>query len=292
MILVKPSVITPVNLLSSNLPEFDNPEYVPATNYVAGDLVSHLNKNWEALGAFSGIEPGTDNLSWLDLGATNRWACFDGVVGTQTEALDEISFSLQSAGIISCIAFLNLEASSVEITITDDYEGVIYSSVNDVSNSGIDNWFDYFFEDYIPDDALVKLDLPAYAGVTIDVSILSQAIAKCGIVIIGNQQEIGQTQYGLSVGITDYSRKDVSVDGIVSILERGYSDWSNSPIEIDTNKVPYVKKLLTSVRGVPCLYLSSSGLTASYVFGFFKDLSIVIPSAISAKCNLEIEGII
>lgn len=293
MIVINPSILTATDLVSSNIAELDHAAYSAATTYNSGDLVTYENKNYEAVASgFSGVTPGTDASRWIDRGATNRWSPFDTKVGTQVENSLSITYSLKPTGIINSLSFLNVEANSITVTVTDDAEGVIYSRTEDMADIGVEDWDSYFFLGYEIKDSLVLLDLPTYAGVTIDISIDSEATAKCGLIIFGQQQVIGESEYGLSTGITDYSRKQTDEFGVVDVIERGYSSDANIPIELDTNKAAKVQKFLAKLRATPALYIGAESLPSSYVYGFYRDFSIVIGTALKSTCNLEIEGLI
>lgn len=293
MIFVKPNTAASADITASNLPALDYAAYVAATPYPLGENVSYNNHNYESLAdANSGFQPDINPSKWLDLGVVNRFKMFDSKVSTQTESSTGIDTTIQLDGIISAISLLNVSADKVTVTMTDPYEGVVYTHVEDMSNSGVADWYAYFFEDYFPKESVALLDLPAYAGTVINLLIESVVIAKCGIAIIGHQKYIGGSKYGLSVGITDYSRKSVDEFGNASVVERGFSRKLSVPISIDTNKISYVESMLTPFRAIPALYIGSVDLPSTYVYGFYKDFSIVIPSSLYSDCNLEIEGLI
>jgi len=106
-------------------------------------------------------------LWWKEISATNRWKPFDGKIGSQAEQSESISYSL-TPGMIESIAFLNLDASSIKITITDPSEGVVYDETIDLvmtDSRGISliyDWYSYFFGTAPKTTDVVKLDLPPY----------------------------------------------------------------------------------------------------------------------------------
>lgn len=293
MIAVKPITIDYSNLTASNVVEDDYPLYYELTPYVTGERVLHQDKNYEAVTDVTGIEPGTDATKWLDLGSTNRFAMFDGIVGTQTVNANSIEFSFVSSGIVDAIGLLEVQAESIEITVTDQYgDGIVYQSTLQMADTGVLDWYGYFFDDYYIKQSQVLLNLPPYAGATISVSINATAEVKCGMFIAGRQQFIGGTQYGISTGITDYSRKQTDEFGNTSVIERGYANRANAKLSIDTPQVARIQSLLSSWRAIPMLYIGGSELESTHVFGFYKDFSVVIGNPVFSDCNIEIEGLI
>lgn len=65
-----------------------------------------------------------DNSDWLDLGATNRWAMFDGTIGNQTSQATPIIMVL-APGAIDSVALLNIESTSVEIVEIDNDDNLV-----------------------------------------------------------------------------------------------------------------------------------------------------------------------
>lgn len=63
-----------------------------------------------------GNTPHKSTTQWLDLGATNRWKCFDGSITSQTENANLIQYVVQCKGRIDSLALMN--ASGAEVVIS------------------------------------------------------------------------------------------------------------------------------------------------------------------------------
>lgn len=292
MIAVKPMTINSANLLSSNVPENDYPAYDSQASYVTDDIVLYQYHNYKALASVSGVAPDTDSTKWQDLGFINRYKMFDSIVGSITTNPNSIEFSFVASGIVDAIGLLEVQAESIAITVTDPYEGVVYSVTKQMADTGVFDWYGFFYDDYYIKRSLVLLDLPPYAGATIEVVMTGINAVECGMFIAGRQQFIGNTQYGITTGITDYSRKTTDGFGQTTVIERSYANRSSASLELPTPQVARIQALLTSWRATPMLYVGGKDLESTHVFGFYKDFKIPISNSIFSNCNIEIEGLI
>jgi len=260
-----------------------------------------VHKVYESLSAGNqGNYPPLDVLEtvpkWLEVSATNRWKAFDNKVGTQTSQATSITYKITPGQVFDSIAFLNLEASSVRITLTDPVDGVVYdetiSTIIDLEP--VVDWYSYFFSDMTTMDKVVKLGMSLFLNTVLDITITyTGGTAKVGTIIIGKQMSIGNTQYSPSIGITDYSVKDTDAFGNTVITERAYSDKMTCDVAIPTNSIPYIKRMLASYRATVILYIGADEdiYPEMIMLGFYRDFNIVISYPDYAICSIEVEGL-
>ncbi len=299
MKIIRPYAITDATLIACNIPETDYPVYASGTTYALGAMVvvvdSNIHKIYESLQTGNiGHTPISSSDWWLDRGATNRWKMFDTLVGSQTEHTGGITFTLAVTGRINSISLLNVYASSVRVVATDVIDGVVFDRTVDMrSDLGINDWFNYFFEPPEWDSDSVITDLPMYANMTIAVTIGAiSGSAKCGACIIGLTKTIGDTQYGASVGIQDYSTKTRDTWGNPTVLERAYNKRANFTVNVDNVAVDRLQNILAGYRATPILYIGTGEFGSTAILGFYKDFSIAISYFAYSVCTIEIEGLI
>ena len=292
VIVVRPiDVVSTGALLSSNIAATDYAVYSATTTYSVGSKVTFGDSNYEALVAGAGYNI-ADTSKWLELGATNRTAAFDRVVGTQSKRTGLITYRIQSDDLLSSIALLDVLAATIRIKMTDASAGVIYDKTTTMANSGVSEWHEYFFLDYQLNTDLVLTDLPAYAGALIDVDIAYQGVAAVGVILLGYHQWIGDAKYGIKVGIDDYSVKERRFDGSLVVNKGNYSARQNVALEVPTGAVDEVSRLLTSMRSELALYIAVDRFRCTYVYGFYRSFDLIIAGVDYSNCNLEIEGLI
>lgn len=269
--------------------------YSSGTTYAALDRVQD-NTNHLIYESLVGSNIGnalTDATKWVQVSMTNRWKMFDTSMTSQTTRPDSIVVDLVSTQRVDSLALMDISAASVTITITDGVDGVVYNQTHDmVSDSGIGDWWSYFYEPIIRKSDLLVMDLPSYVAASIDIVIEDAgADVTCGTCVIGLQKIFGCTQYGASVGIQDYSRKERNDWGDYVIVERAFNKRANFSIQIDNTAIDEMQKILATYRAVPIVYIGSDLYSSTWVFGFYKDFDIVIAYFNTSDCSIEIEGL-
>ena len=298
MKLIRPTTITDAMLISCDVPETDYAAWSAATTYALGDKVivtTGVHKIYESLQATNlNHDPTTSPDWWLDSGATNRWKMFDAVVGSQTSQAESLSVTLQP-GIIDSIAFLDVEASTISVTMTDPTEGVVYTETIDlVAKTYINDGWSYFFEPIILDDACVLLGIPPYGSAQIAITITNTgSTAKIGTLIVGAKKDLGGTQYDPTIGITDYSKKEVDVFGNYSVVQRAYSKRMGCSLIVQNSSVDDLVRTLASYRATPICWVGDDqgSFSSMIIYGFYKSFEITIPGPEVSSCSMEIEGL-
>lgn len=230
---------------------------------------------------------------WLEIGATNRWLMFDRSVTSQTTASDSLSITVIADGRVDSIVLLNISASSVTITATDAVDGEIYNHTDNLAaTSGITDWYAYFFEPVIRRTDYFVGDLPPYSGATITITLGdSGETVACGAAVLGIGKELGGTQYGMSLGIQDYSIKERDAFGNYTIRQRAFSKRQKLTMQVENTLVDSIQTLLASYRATPVVYVGADDFGSSVIYGFYKDFQIVVSYPTVSICDIEIEGL-
>ena len=297
MIIIRPNNISDAMLTASDVPENDYAAWSSTTAYVVGNRVLYQHKNYECLVNNTNNDPAVYSITtvpkWLDLGYCNRWRMFDSVVGTQTVQANSITVTI-TPGLIDSIAFLDCEATSIQITMTYPTEGIVYEELIDmVMGSGIVDGYTYFFEPIITTDSAVLLGIPPYGGASLEVVITNVGgDAKIGTLAVGTKKELGLTLYEPTISITDYSKKDVDAFGNYTIIERRFSKKFRCDLILDSSSVDDLQKTLATYRATPLIWVGSDvNFSSMIIYGFYKSFQIVVPNMVKSNCSLEIEGL-
>ncbi|MEI6207290.1 MAG: hypothetical protein WCP20_10940 [Desulfuromonadales bacterium] len=295
---------TPASYLTGSTPKWKSlgasyTTYNAATAYTVGQRCVSGVVIYECLVNTTGNAPET-NLTgvtpkWLYIGYDNRYAMFDAVVGSQTYGHStvnsgSITFTI-TPGMVDSVAFLDLEATSLTISMVAGSTTVYSNTVNLIDNSSIEDAYKYFFNPIILSKVCV-LNLPPYDA-TISVTINNtDAIAKCGTAVFGMQFDLGLTQYNPTMSITDYSRKDVDTFGNYTIVQRAFSKRMSCELTLANTNIDAVHQVLSAYRATPVVWVGSDqAYAAMVIYGFYKSFSIAIPYPDNSTCSLEIEGL-
>lgn len=302
---IRPTKITDAMLTSSTVAEADYTAWDAATSYSVGDrvtrAVSGVHKNFENMTA--GIDATLPELAptrWLDLGATNRWAMFDGVVGTVSTDTPSITVVL-APGRINSLALLQIDAATVTVDLTVDSVSVYSASMNLSDGTVVGDWYQYFYEPVYEQDAVVivdlvdasLIDLPAYSAGILTVTISRPAgSVSLGALIVGMYANLGETKYQPKISIVDYSRKDVDVFGNYTVVKRAYSKRMNAQVEVLKAYIDIVSRLLAQYRSTPLVWIGAGNIyTSMIIYGFYRDWEISIDNNYAGDLSLQVEGL-
>jgi hypothetical protein len=284
-------------LTACNVPETDYTDWSAATAYVVGNRCLYAHKIYYCNVNHTNAQPDTNTSGvtpkWTDEGYDNRWKMFDQLVGSQTAQATSITLTIVP-GLIDSIAFLDLEATSIEIVMTDPTAGEVYHETLDlISGSHIVDAYTYFLEPIILTDAAVLLGIPAYGAASIAITISNPGgTARVGTLVAGMQYDLGGTQYSPTIGITDYSSKTTDTFGNYTIVERVFSKRMSCELFLENTSVDSLQRTLASYRATPVVWIGTDiGFSSMIIYGFFKSFSIVIPYLNNSTCSIEIEGL-
>jgi hypothetical protein len=233
-------------------------------------------------------------VNWVDMGADNRWRMFDLSNTSQTRNADSFTCDVKARGRVDSVALMNLSAASVTITGTDPIAGVVYGPttylMND--NSGVGDWWTYFFEPIVYKKDWVDTDFPPYNDLLFHITLTNTgATAAVGAMVFGLSKTLGTTQYGANVGILDYSIKQRDTVGNYTILERAFSKRARFTLWLDHSLVDSVVNTLATYRATPAVYVGTSDYQSTIVYGFYKDFNMDISYPTVSICSIDVEGL-
>lgn len=297
MKVIRPVTLTDAMLVSSTVPEDDYSAWSSGSTYAIGDRRIKGHKIWESLqNSNTNHDPETDTSDppwWLEVSSTNRWRMFDQTVNSLTTATSSIVVEVQP-GAINAVGLIELSGSTVRVEVLDGSTSV-YDVTQQIDNTPIDDWSDYFFAPYDLASALYFDNVPSYLSGKVRVTIAGTGTVSCGGLVLGSVYDLGQTVADASAGITDYSKKQTNTFGVTSILERAFSKRASLQVLLDTSKIRRTQALLASLRATPCLWLGDDDAQTYaplVIYGFFRDFQLEIPGPVKSYCSLELEGMI
>lgn len=299
MLFIKPTIITEAMLVSTNVLENDYRSWDSTLTYNTGDraqVTGGTHMIYESL-----IDSNINNdptyeinaLKWTPVFATNKWRMFDQTVSTQSSASGSIDITLLPQVSIDAIAFLNVEAQSINVVVTDPALGEVYNETKTmVTSGGIANWHSYFYDAFTQRTDTVFSGISMTKDAQINISIINGGTnAKCGTCVIGKSVTLGSTQYGAGVGISDYSVINADEWGNYNIVERAFSKKAEYEVIIENSMVDYIHLMLSQNRATPCVYLGADDYSATIIYGIFKDFGIVLAEPGYSKLQLTVEGL-
>lgn len=241
-------------------------------------------------------QPDTNPTWWLRYGPSNRWAMFDTSNSTKTVATSPLTVTVNFTNtIINSLAFFGLSGTSLTVKIVDTQtNNTVFDQTYNLDDTIITDWYTYFFEPYDFREDLLVLKIPPYSNTAVIVTLSSgSANVEIGTMIAGNLITLGGTQYGVNVGIKDYSVKETDDFGDTTFIRRAYSKRMSASVFVYNSDLRYVHKVLTDLRAVPAVWIGSedSRYEPTVLYGFYKDFSTEISYPDASIMNIELEGL-
>jgi hypothetical protein len=236
----------------------------------------------------------------LDIGATNRWKAFDQKISdpvTVADGVNTIEYTLGAFGIPSnSVTLFGLKGRSASLVVNDATDGEVYNQeISLIDNALVNDWFTYFFEPARVKSEAIFEGIPPYANAEYDITVedATDAEPELGQIVLGQEYELGKTNYGTSVSIEDFSRKERDDFGNAILVERPFAKLIDFDFIVNTNEVRRTAILLETVRATPAVYYAGPDTErfGTTVYGFFRNFSINLDGPAISNVTLEVEGL-
>ena len=303
-------IVTGSGLIYTDVPENDYPAWVGGTTYTA--LTSYVirttattHKVYQCLVTHTAAATPEDNTTgvtpkWLEIGPTNRWGLFDKKVSTSTTKASSMTYLLKP-GRVNSLAFLGVDADSVEVSLISNNETVYVASIDLNSGNTVGDWYQYFYEPIYQVDAVAitnlldatLMSIPAYGDGVLCIRFLaSTGDVTCGVLAVGLYAELGLTKYSPKIGIVDYSRVTVDEFGVTTVIPRDFAKKMSCDVELDPVDVDNVARLMAQYRGAFVVWVGADNLyTSLIVYGPLQSWDISIDDYAKATLSVQIIGL-
>lgn len=294
MKLIPPVPITDAMLIASSIAENDYPAWVSGASYAADQrcIRTSTHSVYQRITAGAGTTPPeSDPANWARVGPTNRWRAFDQAVGTASTATGSLSFTI-APGIVGGIALLDVVGNQVTVTMTVDGEEVYRRVVSLNDNINVVDAYTYCFEPILMRTTAVLLDIPPVASGHITVLVEGDGPVAVGTLAVGSVIDLGETRYGVELGLIDYSVKTTDAFGTTSFAERPVADRMTVPFVVPNSRLDNVMRVLKSRRTKPSVWLGATRFDSTVVYGLARDARPIINYSQVTECTVTIEGLV
>lgn len=287
--LIRPATVTTSNLTSNVTNTYS--AWNSGTAYVVGNQVTYGFRYYQSIQNGTNKQPDTETTYWSDIGPSNVGAMFDNQTSTPSTRASDISVTIAADGTVDSVALLYIDASAVNITVTDGVTEYYNEDISLTDNSGIDDWYAYFFEPITRKTELFRTNLPNIYNPEITITTTATGTVSIGTCVVGQYRELGDTQYGAQVGFTDYSRINYDATGAPEdVTIRSFVRSNRFTLWVEAAKVDYIINLLASYRGTPVVVIGADEYTSTYGFGILKAGYMAIAYPSHSTIDVELQG--
>ena len=305
--MVSPSIVNDTTLTSSTVaePSGDDPDvYDAANDFALGDFVFvgagyHLiYVCTQAHTAAGGAQSPTASNSeyWTVQQSTNRWKVFDEYIGDPATKADNAAWVINMADVVNAVALFGLSAATVQVVMLDTGGVERYNRTIALDdNTGVVDWFSYWFSPTVRRTDLVLTDMPPYADATITITVTDTGnTVSVGQIVVGLFESFGETVDEVDLGIEDFSRVVADPFGRRSITERDYAPTMALSFAVDTSRLGYIRTRLAGRRAKPTVFaVDTQYLENEYVvYGFFPAMQPLARYAAVSEIRIELEGLV
>ena len=280
------------------------PDYASGSTYAIGDKVVYSGSLWKAkVSGTLGI-PSTSNTAewerivadytkamWVDVGPSNRYAMFDDQVSTATVSSSPLTIVLET-GFINSLALVGLAGANVSIVAQT---GAIetYNESFALDATIITDWYQYYYEEATPISEVVVNGIPPYSQTRVTITVTGGGQVAIGNIAFGTSYTLGETEYGATAGITDYSTKETDEFGTTTFVRRDFAKRMSAKLMLDNVQLRKVQNILSDLRATPCVWTGTDDETYAplVVYGFYREFSLEIAYPTKSYCSLDIEGL-
>ncbi len=260
-----------------------------------------------------GLRPSTNSEQWLRWDVSNRYAQID----MQARTVTTCDSSSKTGGLppftlisefqndrYDAIALGTIFASSILIEIVSESSVVAWSTIVDMTRRRPDvvDWYTYYFLP-LPDEETINSEnfffrLPIYSSsYTIRVTLEEKSgSSSCAYMICGNSVYIGDTLFGVNLGIVDYSNKEIDKFGILDLTRRESRQTMDVDIVYDAGNINIVNREIREHLGRVCLFVNDESEDSKYenllLLGMIDDFTTILSSPTKIQASIQLGEVI
>lgn len=300
-----PGTLRQVVAGGAELPEDPNPAWSMGTTYGAGARV-HLpgtHRVYESVKDSNTSKDPSDPTNqynaagvatwWIDIGPTNKYAMFDGLISSQTSAPSPLIITL-APGAFNGVALFGIDADSYSITIKDAPGGtVIYQETNTpLESSAPADYYEYFFDRFKPLRQFIRAGLEPYSTAEITLTLTrGSGNVQLGMFAIGDLRPIGIPQRDAKVEPQDFSYFKQDAFGNSTVKKRANATGMTISTVMDKADANSVLDTIKEVLGVPVVVVGSQAAEYEWLTVFGLISGSMSPAMYPfATLNISVKG--
>ena len=297
VVIMRPMAVTDATLVSSNVPEDDEPLYNPATSYPLGAVVMLLETHSiyeNSLADNTGNNPKDHPNKWTRIRATNRHRVFDGTNNSRTTQAGNISYVFDPGETVVMAAALNLEnCYSVQWQLVDPVYGNVYDYTALPSPSPVQSdWWEFFFGQWEGGSSVaIATDMPSFPNAELHVTLLGGPDLAVGNLMYGQPREWGVgVQYGARLGWRLYSKREPNKYGDIELIRLPAAKSASVELVIKNSELDPLLIYLEQIHADLCLFIVLRGYDAGVIYGVFERPELLLDNHQESVWDLEILG--
>lgn len=240
------------------------------------------------------VTPDKDPTNWLLIGTSNYWSMFDQSNTTQTSYLDSIEIEIDIVSQVNSVAIINVDAIEARFEAWDFDDTKIVDETISLRDYGVSDFYEYFYEDWTFLTNYVSFQVPTIltGRGKLTLTAASGGTAKIGSLVYGKSIAIGDTQYGVSLGLRDFSNIIEDDFGNTTIVKRGFKNRVDADIVVSHSNTREVRRKLLALRATPIVLSLDESKTYLTEYGIIRDFQVILSNPSFNECSLQFESML
>lgn len=299
-LILMPITITEAMLTSSTIaePAAGETAWVSGGSYTIGDrrIRATTHRTYKAITTHTGLTtpPEDDPTNWYDDGPTIKWAAFDALDSTESEATTSLTYVIEP-GFANAVCIAGAAGETVTMTAKDATGGTVVKSYEAELVGPYYSLADWFWGPHRARTTHVVTDIPSYpdAEITVTITGATGATVRAGSIRVGNfvpliiSADWGGTEYGARAKPVNFDYIDVKKDGSWKVVPgRKATDISITAV-LPQEDADYAVGVIQSISGPTVIAgCTAAGYTSLVNFGIVKaDLSYEGPNHVRIQID-------
>lgn len=233
-----------------------------------------------------GVLPDSDQTKWVRTGTTKFYSAFDDIVGTQTAVAEVVDVTLSGLPLANALALFNLDASELQITVTEG-GATIYDETISLVSSPRSGWWSWVWGSVKHKENYSVIFPPTSGSIRIQIK-KTGSTAKVGNIVFGTSQYVGKLLSGGSLNRQDYSSVETDDYGNTAIIKRKNVRTPSITALANTSDVDAIDQVLRDLSAKPIAFIGGGYYRSLSVYGLFRDTDIGIVSPPYTEININI----
>jgi hypothetical protein len=292
----------PLTLVSTTAAGSSYPEWSSSTSYSVGDRVkvtsSVPHKEYQSSQAGTNKAPATNATYWTLIGVTNPYRCLDNVNSSASIGTSPFRMAISTAGNSYSANLIGLQGvRQVDVRVLTGTQEE-YTSRFSMRQIAVSTYLEFFtLTPQFMTSFSYRLPKLLTSAQTVEVTLTGPGEVGVSNLVIGTDKRVGRAQYGVKIGIVDYSRKEADEFGNLTLVKRASSMTWSADVVVPRTLLDYTHTLLNSLRATPCVYNGNpeeaGALYSSLIiYGFYRQYTITLQDFDSVICAIDIEGLV
>lgn len=296
---IAPITVTDAMMISTNVAENDYSEWDISTTYDADDRVIVATEHTvyqSVAGSNLGNDPADGDAEiWYPVMKTRTWRPFDEALSEAVTNSGTIQYLIEPTSLVRAVGLVGAEALYATVKVKTsggstlatqtiylaDYSEMVDAITMVTVTPG--------FRDKVIFDEVI-----CTSGNRVEITIGDgSGSPTINEITLGDVVTIALPLSGAEIGINDYSEFTEDAWGGVTITERGYRDYTDLPLYVESGDVARLRRALAALRAKFALYYITTG-TEDYgttVYGRYDQLSTIVNGPQHSEMSLRILGV-